>query len=443
MRYLAILKDSVREALDSKVLYVMIGLSLLVVLLVGLIGYQPVSLEVELNRYTGLLSWVIERQTRNAQKTGAAAVDATAATFSIADFQQTNAPAPPWEGDYRFALIMTFNDAKAAEEAGKGKSFLAMGMERGLRQQFHYIKNIDIKQGTSSDPKQLRFDVTTHGTEAKSRAEWPHEPVFAWVLPMSIFHFPLYGFVQFFEDWLVNWAGAGVALLLSIVVTAFFIPNMLRKGTIDLLLAKPINRPTLLVYKYPGGLTFMFVNTLVIVGGIWLVLGLRTGLWGTGFLFSIFVLTYEFAIFYAVSTLFGVMTRNSLVAILTACAAWVLFVGVVGYGYKIIDGVRHINDVFAADETRTEDEKPPDLGWPAWVFTTADVIHFVTPHIKDLDTLTTKWIVDDLHDPSSKERQLTDKVYENFRWTEALTVSTLYIIVFLGLSCWWFATRDY
>ena len=45
MKALAIFKDSLREALDSKVLYATLGLSLLLVLLVGSVSFQPVPAE--------------------------------------------------------------------------------------------------------------------------------------------------------------------------------------------------------------------------------------------------------------------------------------------------------------------------------------------------------------------------------------------------------------
>jgi ABC-type transport system involved in multi-copper enzyme maturation permease subunit len=87
---------------------------------------------------------------------------------------------------------------------------------------------------------------------------------------------------------------------------------MLQKGTIDLLLVKPIGRPMLLTYKFVGGLTFMFLNTVFVIAGIWLILGFRTGLWVPTFLLAIPVLTFQFAIFYCVSVLFGVLTRSLL-----------------------------------------------------------------------------------------------------------------------------------
>ena len=41
MKYLALLKDSLLEAIDAKVFYVTIGLSLVLTLIVGSISFKP------------------------------------------------------------------------------------------------------------------------------------------------------------------------------------------------------------------------------------------------------------------------------------------------------------------------------------------------------------------------------------------------------------------
>jgi ABC-type transport system involved in multi-copper enzyme maturation permease subunit len=131
--------------------------------------------------------------------------------------------------------------------------------------------------------------------------------------------------------------GAWLAILLSIVITSFFIPNMLRKGTVDLLLVKPIRRPTLLIFKFLGGLLFIFLNTAFVVVGMFLAVGLRSGIWTWGFLLTIFILTYFFAILYSVSALFGVLTRSPIVAILMTCFTWGFLFGV-GVLYQFVGG---------------------------------------------------------------------------------------------------------
>src|SRR5262249_25679578 len=154
----------------------------------------------------------------------------------------------------------------------------------------------ELKLAEEKD-KTFRFAV-----EAKARPEtvrtWPHTPVLffgALKVPLTTGIAP---WVMNFETWIVTGMGAGLTLLLATIIPSFFVPNMMRKGTIDLLISKPIHRWYLLTCKYIGGLSFMFFNTVVIIVGLWLVLGLRTGLWSTGFLLGIFALTLQFAILY-------------------------------------------------------------------------------------------------------------------------------------------------
>jgi hypothetical protein len=63
--------------------------------------------------------------------------------------------------------------------------------------------------------------------------------------------------------------------------------------------------------------------------------------------------------------------------------------------------------------------------------------------LNDLDALVGKLITDDTAPPESDDRKVADKLYASFSWTEALTVTSIYIVVLLGISCWWFATKDY
>ena len=86
----------------------------------------------------------------------------------------------------------------------------------------------------------------------------------------------------------------------------------------------------------------MFLTTAVTVVGVWLALGLRSGLWAPNFLLSIFVLTFQFAIFYAVSTLVAVLTRSPIVCILVACFTWVIL-WAVGTGHIVLDAMRDIH----------------------------------------------------------------------------------------------------
>ncbi|MEO8515026.1 MAG: ABC transporter permease subunit, partial [Ignavibacteria bacterium] len=47
----------------------------------------------------------------------------------------------------------------------------------------------------------------------------------------------------------ISW---NLIIFFSLISTASFIPSMLEKGTIDLLISKPISRPMILISKYIG-----------------------------------------------------------------------------------------------------------------------------------------------------------------------------------------------
>ena len=436
MKYLAILKDSLLEALDTKVFYAMMALSCLAILLVASVSFHPVTVEGEVQKLADTMTWALSLDTKKFPE--------GPPKLELVDFEQTNPDAPPWEGNYHFGVLLRFADEESAKRNGQARQIVPFA----LRKSFPYLDNVHVAQVPAPDPAVVRYEVTTRGTKIKELGEWPHEPVVLFALPLTFLHGPVGEFVRILEDYLVGFFGAAIALLLSAIITAFFIPNMLRKGTVDMLVVKPIHRSTLLIYKYIGGLVFIFLNTALVVGGIWLVVGLRTGMWGTGFLVSIFIITYQFALYYAVSTLFGVVTRSPIVAILATCFAWFLIGLVAGYGYWWIDQTRASRRTTDAQaELQFDDDgkppQPPKNYFPDWVYTTADTIHFVTPRVKDLDVLSGKLIADDTLPSYSKDRKAAEKQYASFSWTEALTVTSLYIVILLAISCWWFATKDY
>ena len=136
-----------------------------------------------------------------------------------------------------------------------------------------------------------------------------------------------------------------------------------------------MHRTTLLLYKFIGGMAFMVINTTVIMGGLWLALGVRTGVWMNGLLLTILVFTFQFALFYAVSTLMAVLTRSPIVAILISIFVWGILFGF-GVVYSIVDDLRPEK---LAKLPNPESRK---LALPDWAYTTADITHFVTPHYK-------------------------------------------------------------
>src|SRR5262249_7152534 len=225
------------------------------------------------------------------------------------------------------------------------------------------------------------------------------------------------------ENDVINTGAAWGGVLLSIVVTAYLVPDMLRKGAVDLLLVRPLHRGRLLVYRYISGVLYVLVSVGLMIGALWLVLGLRSGVWKPGLLLSVPVITFFFAILYAVSTLNGVMTRSAVTAILVTCIVWF--------------GLWMLGMVYAAfDKTRG---MPSDVDW---AYPIVDTLHAVLPRTSDLDLLMRKVLARELLD-DVQARQMGTINLPAITWAESSTVSLAFIGVMLGLAGWRFYRKDY
>jgi ABC-type transport system involved in multi-copper enzyme maturation permease subunit len=417
-KYLAILKDSLREVIDSKIFLVMLVFSLLVILFLASITYVPTTAKDEVERFGFRLNFRLRFLLRTDTMLP------LPQRVEVVDFQQTNDATEPWDGDFRFNFVGHFSSPQGDATA----AFLETLLSREIHRALPWLKGVQVSRSKSAGPNDLVFLVTTHGTTITHPRSWIHEPrLFFGTVPLSVWHASLSEEVYFFMDILVGTLGAGVAMLLGTVITAFFIPNMLRKGTVDLLVSKPIRRPTLLLTKYIGGLLFLLLNAALVIVGVWAVLGWRSGIWANSFLLLVFVLTFQFAIYYAFSTLFAVLTRSAVVAMLMTGLLWlVLFL--VGWSHRIL----------------TEMEKAPENERPSpGLVKTVGALHTVLPRVSDLSILNSRLIVGEIFPADSPEYRQAQKEYESVQWGENLAVSGAFIALMLGLACWWFSTRDY
>ena len=116
-------------------------------------------------------------------------------------------------------------------------------------------------------------------------------------------------------------------ILISILVTASIMPRTFEPGEITLLLSKPISRAGLFLTRFLGGCTFTLVNAAYMIVGIWLIVGVKFGLWNEKLLWCIPVYLFAFSIYYVVSATAGAIWRNAILAICMTIAFWVaLFV---------------------------------------------------------------------------------------------------------------------
>lgn len=485
-QFFAILKDSFREAMDGFVIYLMLGLSLLTVVLVASVSYTPEPPEQALPEIVQQFAIIFPDRGRSAAPTGVgrpdftvkdAARDADGAVRFVlavgpaagagpvpaevkADGEKPDRPAPaaapPGPDLFRYAVLAwkspagdkikdprARNRGRGGNPGGNKEMEIVMPPAPGpdelravtdddmaafVKNQFVLFAGVpeaDVaaaRRPGVAEPE-YQFDVSIKGV-AGARG-WPHavHVLFGAVPPIK--GIPLGLGMYIIQDKIVNGIGALVTLLISVVITAFFIPNLLRKGSVDLLISKPIGRSQLLVYKYVGGLTFIFLVTAVTVGGVWVVMSARSGFWDPSFLLVIPALTFTFAILYAVSTLVAVLTRSAIASILITIG----FMFVMWLLGKVVKTFFDANKVTG------------DVELPDWSYTLVDTLNNVLPRYTDLDKLTTK-VVADANLPVGLSR-LMGLFTEYPSWGGAVGVSLAFIAVVLGIACWRFSRRDY
>ncbi len=118
------------------------------------------------------------------------------------------------------------------------------------------------------------------------------------------------------------------AILLSIFATANIVPNAMEKGSIDLLLSKPLSRLEILTGKFLGGVLIVLLNVAYYLVGMWLIIAVTTGFWNAGLLWCILPVTYAFILLFSIAILLGVAARSSALAIILTYFLFILIIPV-------------------------------------------------------------------------------------------------------------------
>ncbi len=101
------------------------------------------------------------------------------------------------------------------------------------------------------------------------------------------------------------------AIFFSIFVAANTIPSIMERGTIDLLLSKPLSRTKLLLGKILGGFVVAAVNIVFFILASWIIISAATGIWNVGYLLSLAPALLGFISLYSVLVFIGVTTQSS------------------------------------------------------------------------------------------------------------------------------------
>lgn len=113
-------------------------------------------------------------------------------------------------------------------------------------------------------------------------------------------------------------AGASywVGILLGLFASAPLFASLLEKGRIDLMISKPLSRMQIFWGHIAGILLSVFVMCVYLLGMIWIVLSLKTGVWNPYFFWALILILLMFAIMYSVVTLVVAFTQSTALALI-------------------------------------------------------------------------------------------------------------------------------
>lgn len=128
------------------------------------------------------------------------------------------------------------------------------------------------------------------------------------------------------------WLG-WIATIIALISTASIMPEFVDRGSIDLMLSKPIGRARLFLTKFATGLLFAAMQVTVFTVASILVIGLRGGEWEPWLLIAIPLVVIFYSYLFAVQAVVGMITRSTIAAVISVMLFWlVLFMVQAGDG---------------------------------------------------------------------------------------------------------------
>jgi hypothetical protein len=113
-------------------------------------------------------------------------------------------------------------------------------------------------------------------------------------------------------------AGAAywIGIVLALFATGGLVALLSDRGTADLMLSKPLSRSSILLGRLSGIWVVTFALVAYLLGAVWLVMSLKSGIWNPRFLLAIPVVFGMFAVVYGVVTLVSVWSGSGPLALI-------------------------------------------------------------------------------------------------------------------------------
>lgn len=418
MILLAMLKDSMREALDRRLTPVLVLLSLAFVLACASFRFERRTPE---EAYAAIV-----RDLRHP-------VDPRVRTESPADPRLTMTACRPlrpdellprtrsYAGGYHIEIAVGDPEAFSARvrsilppgrepAVGDGSAWLCdRFIRKGVRDVFAFVGRTDGVYLVNAAPPD--WEEVTRGYRITALFGTKEVDT-----PLSLAHF-----LVRLQMAIGVFVAGGFGVLISVIVTAGSLPAALTRGAVDLVLPRPIGRGCFLLYRYLGGLLFVLLHATVLIGGTWAALAWRSGWWNPGYLGCILVVFAFFAVLHAVSVLVGVAARSAVAPILATLGTWCVcfFLGV---WHELSDG-----ELLGA--------------LPEGVTRGFKALYLVLPKAFDVVRVST-WFLMRGRNPAGVLAQDLE-MDRHLDFALVLGSSGAFIAVVLALACWVFSRRDY
>ncbi|MFH5804833.1 ABC transporter permease subunit [Alienimonas sp. DA493] len=347
--YLAILKDSVREAVRSRTLPFLLAFFTLVLAVVAPLGLRDETawrLEPDDLLDAPLLLAELRRDEAKAgRQPGDQVLAALPADVRRAILSTDDDASPPDADRLRAALNADVLSASGfyEEEAFDGVRFARPDNAFGVPAEEDGEAERLLAEGPESlsAERLARFNrLLLSAAFPQAVAAPPEERVFLvygpWDLPedftgslaanvgLELNRSGVRFIARLMMEFVASWLAGPIGVLIALLVTASLIPQTFEGGAIDLLLSKPVDRTATFLTKFVGGCAFVGLAGLYLCGGLWLIAGVRLGVWDAGLIAAAGILVMQFAVFYSVSAAAGVLWQNAIVCVMAAGGLWAL-----------------------------------------------------------------------------------------------------------------------
>jgi hypothetical protein len=445
--FLALLQDTLAEARDKRVTWVLALIGLLLVLFCGSVSFTPIEPDAALEKATAELGVFRAR---------GGVLGGSFTSQTSVDVVVTGPRSAEPEDDLRLGIA----DARVVELEFRSPDQL----DQLVVAWRHFSeRQLRFAEGGGLVPAEVDADITARAAAPISASdrvaflesrlrEAGFEPVFARATPEVHGRYriavgnerPLelrgacdvgWGFgawstrleerspAEFLADvtsLVVNqFAGfIGILVLLSVFAAAF--PELLQKGRFDLLLARPIGRLRIVLYKYAGAVLVVALLWSALFAACAVALGLATGYWRFRLVGCALTCALLFAALYPAAMVVGIATRHVSLSSLAGVGTW---------GLERLVGIARRTIEFAEPDMRAR--------WRPLL----DGAHAVLPKATDLATLNARMLAGDHLGADAIDRLFGAAPVVDWWWAGGTTAG--FAAVLVALACWLVARRDF